>query len=71
MNLTIILLNYPWAARHIIIIVFASFFSAIAVVGVAFIWTRMRRRRDHLHHDGMQNCILAQATDNRFCTLVS
>jgi hypothetical protein len=55
MNLTIFLLNYPWAARHIIIIVFASLFSAIAVVGIAFIWTRMRRRRDHLHHDGLQN----------------
>jgi hypothetical protein len=53
MNLTIFLLNYPWAARHIIIIVFASLFSAIAVVGIAFIWTRIRRRRDHLHHDGM------------------
>ena len=43
------------AARHIIIIVFASILSAMAVIGIVFIWTRMRPRRDDLH-DGMPNC---------------
>jgi ABC-type proline/glycine betaine transport system permease subunit len=41
------------AARHIIIVVFASVLSAMAAIGIAFIWTRMRRGRNHLHHDGM------------------
>ncbi|KAM0886659.1 hypothetical protein ACQ4PT_029564 [Festuca glaucescens] len=39
------------STRHIIIVVFASVLSALAVIGIAFIWTRMRRRRDHLHDD--------------------
>ncbi|KAL6864753.1 hypothetical protein ACP4OV_015904 [Aristida adscensionis] len=39
------------SARHIIIIVIASVFSALAVVGIAFIWTRMSSRRNDLHDD--------------------
>ncbi|KAM3406893.1 hypothetical protein ACQJBY_000754 [Aegilops geniculata] len=39
------------STRHIIIIVFASILSAMAVVGIVFIWTRMRPRRDDLHDD--------------------
>uniref|UniRef100_A0ACD5ZQX7 Uncharacterized protein n=1 Tax=Avena sativa TaxID=4498 RepID=A0ACD5ZQX7_AVESA len=41
------------SSRHIIIVVFASVLSAMAAIGIAFIWTRMRQRRDHLHHDDM------------------
>jgi len=40
------------SARHIVIIVVASVFSALAAIGIAFVWTKMRPRRDDLH-DGM------------------
>ncbi|CAN6326580.1 unnamed protein product [Urochloa humidicola] len=37
--------------RHTVIIVIASVFSALAVIGIAFFWTKMRSRRDDLHDD--------------------
>jgi hypothetical protein len=40
------------AARHIVVIVIASVFSALAVIGIAFVWTKMRSRRHNLH-DGL------------------
>ncbi|XP_047095632.1 cysteine-rich receptor-like protein kinase 2 [Lolium rigidum] len=52
-NLTFFSSELSVAARHIIIVVFASVLSAMAAIGIAFIWTRMRRRRNHLHHDDM------------------
>jgi hypothetical protein len=43
------------AGRRTAVIVVASVFSALAVMGIAFIWTRMRSRsRNDLLHDGMQ-----------------
>jgi len=39
------------SARHIVIIVIASVFSALAVIGIALVWTKMRSRRDNLHDD--------------------
>lgn len=40
------------STRHIIIIVVASVFSALAVIGITFIWTKLRpRRRNDLHDD--------------------
>ncbi|KAL5230985.1 hypothetical protein ABZP36_029761 [Zizania latifolia] len=38
--------------RHIIIVVIASVFSALAVLGIAFVWAKMRDRRND-HHDDM------------------
>ncbi|KAG2616186.1 cysteine-rich receptor-like protein kinase 2 [Panicum virgatum] len=39
------------SSRHIVIIVVALVFSALAVIGIAFVWTKMRPRRDDLHDD--------------------
>ncbi|CAL4910503.1 unnamed protein product [Urochloa decumbens] len=39
------------STRHIVIIVIASVFSALAVIGMAFVWIKMRSRRDDLHDD--------------------
>ncbi|CAL4895866.1 unnamed protein product [Urochloa decumbens] len=39
------------STRHIVIIVIASVFSALAVIGIAFVWIKMRSRRDDLHDD--------------------
>ncbi|RCV15359.1 hypothetical protein SETIT_3G050700v2 [Setaria italica] len=39
------------STRHIVVIVIASVFSALAVIGIAFVWTKMRSRRDNLHDD--------------------
>ncbi|KAF8725766.1 hypothetical protein HU200_020319 [Digitaria exilis] len=39
------------SSRHIVIIVIASVFTALAVIGIAFVWTKMRSRRDGLHDD--------------------
>ncbi|KAF0923101.1 hypothetical protein E2562_003325 [Oryza meyeriana var. granulata] len=40
------------STRHIIIVVIASVFSALAVIGIAFVWAKMRNRRND-HHDDM------------------
>nr|CAB3463805.1 unnamed protein product [Digitaria exilis] len=42
------------SSRHIVIIVIASVFTALAVIGIAFVWTKMRSRRDGLHDDGRE-----------------
>ncbi|KAL6594634.1 hypothetical protein ACP70R_048372 [Stipagrostis hirtigluma subsp. patula] len=39
------------STRHIIVIVIASVFSALAVIGIAFVWMKMRSRRSDLHDD--------------------
>ncbi|RLN30946.1 cysteine-rich receptor-like protein kinase 2 isoform X1 [Panicum miliaceum] len=39
------------SSRHTVIIVIASVFSAVAVIGIAFVWTKMRSRRDDVHDD--------------------
>uniref|UniRef100_A0A0E0KXZ9 Cysteine-rich receptor-like protein kinase 2 n=1 Tax=Oryza punctata TaxID=4537 RepID=A0A0E0KXZ9_ORYPU len=40
------------STRHIIIVVIASVFSALAVIGMALVWAKMRNRRSD-HHDDM------------------
>ncbi|KAG8067053.1 hypothetical protein GUJ93_ZPchr0005g14873 [Zizania palustris] len=37
--------------RHIIIVVIASVFSALAAIGIAFAWAKMRNRRNDHHED--------------------
>lgn len=39
------------AARHIVIVVIASVFCALAVIGIALVWAKKRNRRND-HHDG-------------------
>ncbi|CAN6340486.1 unnamed protein product [Urochloa humidicola] len=39
------------STRHVVIIVIASIFTALAVIGIAFVWAKIRSRRDNLHDD--------------------
>lgn len=40
------------STRHIVIVVIASVFCALAVIGIALVWAKMRNRRND-HHDDM------------------
>ncbi|KAJ1261445.1 hypothetical protein BS78_09G030000 [Paspalum vaginatum] len=41
------------SARHIVVIVMASVFLALAAIGIAFVWTKKRPRSRDDRHDGM------------------